>query len=469
VDASVLAALTRRGNLFFPSNLDLLNDVSARGVRAIRQPSGHLIFYGLHGRRILETDPAGNPLHECDWTDGPSGITLTRARIRLDWGQWIALKPGALVNATVLDLSKKPGWERIGADDLRQMAAQALRVPIEEVRFFYGDDDLRIHASGQATIRHRKDALYILEHGHAEDPPGRFMACMGAMHWSQIDFLPVVELFQSLLPGTGSAVFEFIRGLYDDQNPPPHAPLPLRYRGIPTYPSEAAYRLFSAFFMPQAPAGGANPFPIFMDPSHSHLVTWLPTADPPRRYFHDQLCITIKASTIEKVTFADDPTGLPFVRSRPNGVTLGDRSVAVRRGRLVLRDGRSEREVPLDPSWGSITEKTPAPPPSSSRGWRAFFRETPPQVPPQQAFSAVLLYPDDEREITEISSQPFVADFVQDLMEAGRPLADIDRADRIMIDRFDAVVMSCIRFDRVRDYTVVFEHASFAQKQAQLL
>ena len=74
------------------------------------------------------------------------------------------------------------------------------------------------------------------------------MACMGAMHWDRIDFLPVVELFQSLLPGTGSAVFELIRGLYDDQNVPLQTPLALRYRGIPTYPSEAAFRLFQPLF-----------------------------------------------------------------------------------------------------------------------------------------------------------------------------------------------------------------------------
>ena len=65
-------------------------------------------------------------------------------------------------------------------------------------------------------IRQRKDAFYVLQDGDFEQ--ARFMSCMGAMHWSSIDFLPVVELFKSLLPGTGSAVFELIRGLYDDQN-----------------------------------------------------------------------------------------------------------------------------------------------------------------------------------------------------------------------------------------------------------
>ena len=110
------------------------------------------------------------------------------------------------------------------------------------------------------------------------------MSCMGAMHWESIDFLPVVELFKSLLPGTGSAVFEFIRGLYDDQNDGKASPPPLRYRGIPTYPSEAAFRLFNSFFVPQAPPG-KDALSLFMDPTKSHQVEWLPSPTPPRRYF----------------------------------------------------------------------------------------------------------------------------------------------------------------------------------------
>ncbi len=134
----------------------------------------------------------------------------------------------------------------------------------------------------------------------------QFMACMGAMHWEDIDFLPVVELFLSLLPGTGSAMFELIRGLYDDQNQDRPAPRPLRYRGIPTYPSEAAYRLFSGFFDPQV-SGGGDPFPVFMDPPRSHLVSWLPAAHPPRRYFDPthQLCLTIRGPQIVKATLRE--------------------------------------------------------------------------------------------------------------------------------------------------------------------
>src|SRR5207249_1605559 len=255
------------------------------------------------------------------------------------------------------------------ADDLRSMAAQAMRVSLEEVRFFYGDEDLAVDARGQATIRHKKDALSMLEAGTFER--SRFMACLGTMHWARIDFLPVVELFQSLLPGTGSAVFELIRGLYDDQNQT--SPLPLRYRGIPTYPSEAAYRLFNSFFAPQLPGGG-DPFPVFMDPPRPQEVTWLPIAGPP------------------------------------------------------------------------------------------------PHVAPARAFSAVLLYPDDETEIEEAPTQPFVVDYLQDTMEQDSNLrAHLARTERVLIHNFDAVLTTCVNLDRARDYTILYSRPDFAQKQAQAL
>ncbi|MEC4688531.1 MAG: hypothetical protein VST64_09540, partial [Nitrospirota bacterium] len=229
-----------------------MRDFAATGGEVRGQACGHRVFYGAHGRRILATDHEGNPIHECEWIIADDGTAkLARARVRLDWGTWVGIKREGIVNTITLDLSRRPGWERTQTEDLRHMAAQALQVPYEEIRFFYGEDDLVIDARGQATIRHKKDALYILDDGTFER--SRFMACLGAMHWEHIDFLPVVELFQSLLPGTGSAVFELIRGLYDDQNTGTHRPL--RYRGIPTYPSEAAFRLFSAFFTPQSPSG----------------------------------------------------------------------------------------------------------------------------------------------------------------------------------------------------------------------
>ena len=158
------------------------------------------------------------------------------------------------------------------------MASRAMGVAVEEVEFFYADDDLVLDDTGHATIRQRKDAFYVLEDGTWDR--ARFMSCMSAMHWATIDYLPVVELFKSLLPGTGSAAFELIRGLYDDQNP--QNPRPLQYRGIPTYPSAAAFGLFSNFFT-ATHRGGENPFTVFMDPPRSQEVDWVPNSHPPVR------------------------------------------------------------------------------------------------------------------------------------------------------------------------------------------
>lgn len=433
-----------------------------------RQRSGHLVCYGPDNRRILATDPDGNPLHECEWGKTASGKSqLLRARIRLEWGQWVGLKPAGLINTTTLDLSKKPGWERLKADDLRQMAAQAMHVPLEAVKIFYGDEDLIIDSKGTATIRHKRDAFYVLDDGTFER--ARFMACMGAMHWANIDFLPVVELFQSLLPGTGSAAFELIRGLYDDQNE--GASTPLRYRGIPTYPSEAAYRLFSSFFTPQAP-GGSNPLLVFMDVARSHEVTWLPAANPPLRFFDrsHNLCVTVKGKAVHKATKMDDPTGLPFLNPGP-GSNPFERTVTVAKGMIVLQDRDTKVELPMDPAWGSLqdslVEKRPFAP---SGGWTAFFGGRPPQVTPQEAFSAVLLYPDDETEISEVASQPFVADYVQDCFEQDpRLAAHLAKTTQVLIDNFDGAIATCISLNRPRNYTVLYTRPAYAQKQAQNL
>jgi hypothetical protein len=461
-----LSAVTRPGNLSFTSNLSYRDDLIAAGGRIVQQPSGHLALYGSHGRRILATDPDGNPLHECEWSREPNGtVRLTSARFRLDWGQWVGLKPGGLVNSTVLDLSRKPGWQRLHPDDLRHMAAQALRVPIEEVRFFYSDDDLVIDPTGHATIRHKKDAFYILDDGAFER--ARFMACMGAMHWSRIDFLPVVELFQSLLPGTGSAAFELIRGLYDDQNQGHAQPLPLRYRGIPTYPSNAAFRLFSAYFVPKT-SDGRNPFDVFMDAPQSNQVTWLPSSDPPRRYYDNLrgLCLTVKGETVQKVTLADDPVGTPYLNALQS---RGDRRVGVSKGSLILMDGAQHTEVAMYPSWGTLRD-IPVTPFDSPSSWRHLFWGAPPSVSPAEAFGAVLLYPDDGTEIAEASTQPFVADYLQDLIEDSPQLSAMHaQASHILIDNVDAALHTCVSLTAGAHHTILYTRPALAQRQAQLL
>lgn len=468
--SAISGLLSRPGNLVFPPNLPYMHDLEAAHGRIVHQASGHVVVYNRRGLRILATDPDGHPLHECEWVFNAGGMPiLGRARLCLDWGQWVGIKPGGLINETKLNLSTRPGWQRLQSDDLRLMAAEAMHVPIDEVRFFYGDADLAIDSNGIATIRHCKDALFVLPDGTFTG--ARFMACMGAMHWHRIDFLPVVELFQSLLPGTGSAAFEFIRGLYDDQNERSVEPLPLRYRGIPTYPSHAAFQLFSSFFTPVGPSGTA-PLPVFMDQSRSHEVEWLPASDPPRRYFGDnrRLCVTVKGCVVTKVTRSDDPTGLPYIAQGPGRMGPCERTAHVEEHELILCDRGRETIMPANPQWGALDD-TPGPRPSACViSWDSVFSPSPPEVKPGEAFAAAVLYPDDAVPIGELPTQPFVADYLRDLVEEDRDLAQaVRRAYRILIRRFDAAIMNLLMDDRVRNYTVLFEHDAFAQRQAQML
>lgn len=465
----VRTALASPDSLRFPANQTLASQFGQSGGKVVRQSTGHLVFYRPDGRRFLATDPEGHPLHECEWGLDPRGRTaLVRARLRLDWGRWVGVKPGGLVNETRLNLATKPGWQRLKAEDLRHMAAQAMRVPIEEVRFFYGDEDLVIDAHGQATIRHRKDAFYVLEDGSFES--ARFMSCMGAMHWDQIDFLPVVELFKSLLPGTGSAAFELIRGLYDDQNEGQLNPRPLRYRGIPTYPSEAAFRLFSSFFTPQADAGG-DPIALFMDPSRSHRVTWLPAPAPPLRYFDEahRLCVTVQGEVLLKATCADDLAGLSYVNPKGRRMVAWDRSAVIVDGHLQLSDRDCKKDVPLSQELAKVTS-SPVVPPLSPVDWRSVFVPAVPAVQPAEVFGAVLLYPQDETPVGELAAQPFVADYLQDLAEQDREIGQIlMRAERILIENGDAVISTGVPFDRPREVVAHISHPPFAYKQAQQL
>ncbi|MCC6141259.1 MAG: hypothetical protein IT389_11685 [Nitrospira sp.] len=465
----VRTALATSDSLRFPANQTLARQFDQSGGRVARQPTGHLLFYRPDGRRFLATDPDGHPLHECEWDVDSRGRTvLARARLRLDWGRWVGLKPGGLVNETRLNLATKPGWQRLKAEDLRHMAAQAMRVPIEEVRFFYGDEDLVIDAHGQATIRHRKDAFYVLEDGTFES--ARFMSCMGAMHWDQIDFLPVVELFKSLLPGTGSAAFELIRGLYDDQNEGQPSPRPLRYRGIPTYPSDAAFRLFSNFFTAHAPSGG-DPIALFMDPSRSHQIAWLPAPAPPLRYFDEahRVGVTVQGEVLLKATCADDPMGLSYVNPKGRRMVAWDRSAVIAGGQLKLSDRDDLKEVPLSPALARLPSSPEVPPPSPI-DWRSVFAPAVPTVPPAEVFGAVLLYPQDETPAGELAAQPFVADYLQDLAEQDREIGQIVvRAARLLIDNGDAVISTCVPFDRPRDVVAHIRHPAFAIKQAQQL
>ena len=431
--------------------------------------TGHVVVYGPLGRRILMTDPDGHPLHECEWRERADGaVHLVSARLYLDWGQWVGLKPNGLVNAMDLDLTTRPDWRTLTRQNLRMMAARAMGVAVDEVEFFYADDDLVLDA-GHATIRQRKDAFYVLEDGTWNR--ARFMSCMSAMHWASIDYLPVVELFKSLLPGTGSAAFELIRGLYDDQNP--HAPRVLQYRGIPTYPSAAAFGLFGNFFT-ATHRGGENPLTVFMDPPRSHEVDWLPNPHPPVRHVdpRHRICLTVKQGHVLKVTKTDDASGLPFVPPNQQGFAPCGKRVAVASDHLFLDDHKTSHEIALQPGWGithQVARQADNQAVANKEGsWEGFFPDGVPAVSPPEAYSTVLLYPEDETQIGELASQPFVADFLNDFIEQDQRLAaQVEQSGHILIHGFDGVIGSFLAFDRPRSTTVVYSRGAYAQKHAQ--
>ncbi|MBS0167095.1 MAG: hypothetical protein JSR29_13490 [Nitrospira sp.] len=465
----IACALFTPGHLRFHSSRALAESFHKGGGSVETLSTGHLVFYRPDGRRFLATDPTGHPLHECEWESKANGIvSLTRARVHLDWGCWIGVTPAGLVNETRVNLATKPNWQRTTPEDLRGMAARALRVSIEEVRWFYRDEDFSIDSTGIAAIRQRKDALSVLDDGGFET--ARFMSCMGAMHWNDIDFLPVVELFKSLLPGTGSAVLELIRGLYDDWQRGCSAPRPLRYRGIPPYPSEAAFRLFSAFFRPQS-IGTRDPFVDFMNPSKSHTVTWLPADHPPVRYFDERqgVCVTVKDGVVQKAILAADTVGLAYVNPLGRRVLPLDRSLRIDGRQLVLKDREQETIIPLPVGLHVRTSSSPERP-LSPVDWRTVFVPEPPSVHPSEAFGAVLLYPEGHEEISELAAQPFVADYLDDLAEQDREIGRVrSSAERVLIVNGDAVISACVLFDRPRDYVVGVRHMAYAQRQAQQL
>ena len=451
-------------------NRVLVANASPGSMTCKRLATGHVVVYGPLGRRILMTDPDGHPLHECEWEErADDTVHLVSARLYLDWGQWVGLKPNGLVNAMKLDLTTRPEWQTLTRHDLRVMASRAMGIAVEEVEFFYADDDLVLDDTGHATIRQRKDAFYVLEDGTWDR--ARFMSCMSAMHWATIDYLPVVELFKSLLPGTGSAAFELIRGLYDDQNP--DSPRLLQYRGIPTYPSAAAFGLFSNFFTATHP-GGDNPLSVFMDPPRSHEVDWVPNPHPPVRYvdLRHRICLTIKQGNVLKVTKTDDASGLPFAPPNQQGFVPCGKRVAVHSDRLFLSDHKTSHKIALRPGWG-ITHQLAhqADDQAAAKGktsWEGFFPDGVPAVSPQEAYSAVLLYPEDDAQIGELASQPFVADFLNDFIEQDQRLVDqVGRAGHVLIHGFDAVIGTLLTLDRPRSTTVVYSRAAYAQKHAQ--
>lgn len=126
----------------------------------------------------------------------------------------------------------------------------------------------------------------------------------------------------------------------------------------------------------------------------------------------------------------------------------------------------------MSPNWGVISDQAGALAPqlSTASDWRNLFPDGIPAITPQETFSAVLLYQKDESVIEEYASQPFVADFLDDLFEQDPRLAQQKaEAKHLMIHGFDASIGTCLELDHPRTHTIFFTHAALAQKQTQLL
>ncbi|MBI4401562.1 MAG: hypothetical protein HY581_08015 [Nitrospirae bacterium] len=477
----VVASLSQDERDFTPTEIDGAICYHPRGrsptcgLRLVIRPSGHRIWYGEDGRRILCTDSFGTVLHECEWAQGVNGAArLARARVRLDSLLWIGLIPEAAIHTTTLappclGRSHQAGQRSLVTEDLRRKAAQAWRVPFDDVRYFYPDSSFEWDANGRVAIRLKKDGLFLLEDGTFAQP--RFISYMGAIPWARIDLLNVVELFQSTLPGTGSAVFELIWGLCDDQRQV-DGPMPLRYRGLPTYPSEPAYGLFSAFFRPEAP-NGADPHELFMDPAQTNQIAWWLRHDPPWRSFDRSrnLCVTVQNGMVQKVTVADDPVGVPYIAPGSHGGFAScERTVVVVGSQLCLRDGDLTSQLPIDPAWGITRETHPHQVATYPFGWRAFFNGHLPPLDPVRVHALALFYPDDETEVAELSTQPFVLEqLYASLSGLGDRQTRLARITRVLIDGLDAMAAGCIDHDYIRSHTVLYRCPEWAQKNAQAL
>lgn len=482
---TIINALTHPGSFRFASNKSLaadllkkipdLHSTSFNGhecwligdqTRIKVYPTGHIVFYNGEGRRFFFTDPEGHPLHECEWTTGSQGEPrLAFLRMQLDSRQWLGIKPQAKTFSSRLNLREIPDGESISLDGLRRKAAETWNVPFSEVQYFYKDENFNNLGHGVFDIHLAKDGLYALPDGAFENP--LFLSWMFTLNWTQLDSIPVVELFQSALPGSGGAVFEFIWGLLDDQSTPIE---PLRYRGLPTYPSQEAFNIFSAFFVPTGPKG-EDIMDVFMDAYRSHEITWLPRKDPPWRYFSEknQVCLTVQDHFLYKVAAYNDPAAIPYINRARGAHASCQRELQVKGSTLHLLDADTHREITLEPSW-QISQDPVVHQQQHPFGWKKFFKDKPPQTDLVKSIFTLPIYPEGDSEIDEASVQPMALDQMFFYMELCPDMPDkLQKVRRVLIHTLDAVISGCIDCTAEREYTVLYDSAEFAQKNAQLL
>lgn len=434
-------------------------------------PMGHLAFYGIHGRRILGTDPEGTPLHECEWScAGDNTIKMMRARVQLDCQQWGGIITEATDQVVELDLPSSPDGKEPTPDVLRKMAAEAWEVPLDDMCYFFPDESFTRNESGHVLISNKKDGVYILLDGTFNQ--ALFVSYMGLIPWARIDLLNVVELYQSTLLGTGGAAFDMIWGLCDDQRIT-EGLIPLRYRGLPTFPIKQAYGLFCAYFRPESP-GSEDPYGLFMDSQRGYEIEWWLRTDPPWRFFDQEhrLCITVQGQKVQKVTVTDDSTAVPYYNFVMKGFAPCDRTVSVEGNTMKLRDGDQTTKIPLYPGCGAIQDTSQEYQlPNYPFGWRKFFNGNLPTIDPVSAWTTSLRFTDDDSEVTEDSTQLFVLDQAYDYINQVPDMATrMAETRNVLIHNFDPVCAGFINPDnRPRKYTILYNRPVWAQKNAQVI
>ena len=434
-------------------------------------PTGHMAFYNPVGRRFLSADPDGHPLNESEWLqDENSGEwKLHHVRMQLDNRQWIGIHPRAKTFNTPIDIKGQSGWENISLDDLRHKAAEAWRVPFSEVKYFYKDENLVDKGDGKYDVSLTKDGLYALVEGGFEKTV--FISFMCSVNWEKLDLIPVVELFQSTLPGSGGATFEFIWGLYDDQNRDDDLGT-IRYRGLPTYPSKEAFYIFSAFFIPGGMAKDKI-FNTFTNPDRSHEITWTPQPNPPLRYFNKKykITLTVQGGYLFKVTDWEDSVPIPYTNPAIGGKPNCQREIRVDTNFFEMINGEQVREIPFAWEWKILPQE----PTKTSKAkapftWKWFFNGFPPEVDPVKAIYTLPFYPEGDAEIEESSLQPMVLDQMFYYMEMSPGMKKkLEKTEKVLVHTLDSVIAGCIDCTQEREYTVLYSDPEFAQKNACLL
>ncbi len=218
---------------------------------------------------------------------------------------------------------------------------------------------------------------------------------------------------------------------------------------------------------------GEVPQEVFLDVNRSHEVEWQPAPEYPVRYIDEEqrLSVTIHHHKIQKVTLWDDSSGLAYLATTSSGEAKADgRGSQVFGQELRLYDGDHQYVRKTRDSWHLSPHKATGGWNASSTSWRDCFPQGPPELSSLQAFSAVLLYPDDSQIIGEKESQPFIFDYVDDFLEEHTELGQCrEMADHILLARCEPSLGACLKYGRIQKYTIWYEWPEFAQKHAQYI